>query len=48
LPARISGGAMNESWEEARARCECALGELVEGRAEAVAEHSTGVLDCET
>jgi len=26
---------MNESWEEARARCEAALGELVEGRAEA-------------
>src|SRR5438094_9630021 len=38
LPARISGGAMNESWEEARARCEAALGELVEGKSEAFKE----------
>ncbi len=29
---------MNESWEEARARCDAALGELVEGRAEAFKE----------
>src|SRR5256885_16092352 len=38
LPAHISGGAMNESWEEARARCEAALGELVEGKSEAFKE----------
>src|SRR2546427_10524180 len=38
LPARISGGGMNESWEEARARCEAALGELVEGKSEAFKE----------
>ncbi len=29
---------MNESWEEARARCEAALGELVEGKSEAFKE----------
>jgi len=29
---------MDESWEEARARCEAALGELVEGKSEAFKE----------